>query len=547
MSTAPARTTSGRGALFVAEYRLRNMWKWRGSILAFGLGNPVLYLASVGLGVGMLVDANSPDGVGGVPYLVFLAPALLATAAIQGGMDEVTFPTLAGLLWNRLFFSIRATSVTGAQIAEGVLLASAARVLFTSTMYWLVLWAFGAVEWTTALPLIAVSTGAGVCWAAFILAIAANVTDDGGFLAHGSDRDHAHVPVLWDLLPAVEPSAGRAVDRLDLPALARHRTRSLAVLRPAPPGLAGSAEHRVPPRPGRGRHRGRPPQVRTAADRMITQAFVTSAAVAIAERRAGRPGAGVYAGRSHTVLQRGFLALRTSNALAFFTGFVEPVLFLVAFGYGVGGLVGTVTVDGVEVPYAAFIAPALLAASAMNGALFDSTFNVFFKMHHLRLYHAMMATSLGPLDVALGEIGWAMIRGAAYAVGFLTVITLFGLTTTWWALLLVPAAVLVAFAFAAIGMSLTSYMTSFQQLNWLNFWLLPIFLFSGTFYPITNYPEWLQAVIQVTPLWQAIAMMRGIMFGVIDAALLVHVAYFAVIAVIGLFATSRRLEALFLR
>jgi lipooligosaccharide transport system permease protein len=280
---------------------------------------------------------------------------------------------------------------------------------------------------------------------------------------------------------------------------------------------------------------------------MITQSLVTSTAVAIAERRSGRPGAGRYAGRSRTILQRGFLALRTNNALAFFTGFVEPVLFLIAFGYGVGGLIGTVSVDGVEVSYAAFIAPALLAASAMNGALFDATFNVFFKMHYQRLYQAMMATSLGPLDVALGEIGWAMIRGAAYAVGFLVVISLFGLTATWWALLLVPAAVLVAFAFAALGMCVTSYLRSFQQLNWVNFWLLPLFLFSGTFYPITNYPEWLQTVIQVLPLWQAIAMMRGIMFGVIDAALLVHIMYFVVIATIGLIATTRRLEALFLR
>jgi lipooligosaccharide transport system permease protein len=172
-----------RGAFLVAEYRLRSMWKWRGAILAFGVGNPVLYLASVGLGVGMLVDANSPDGVNGVPYLVFLAPALLAAAAIQGGMDEVTFPTLAGFIWNRLFFSIRATSLTGAQIAEGVLLASAVRVLFTTLSYWLVLWAFRAVDAGTAMSLVAVSTAAGVCWAAFMLALAANVTDDGGFLS----------------------------------------------------------------------------------------------------------------------------------------------------------------------------------------------------------------------------------------------------------------------------------------------------------------------------------------------------------------------------
>ena len=178
--TRPGR----RGALFVAEYRLRNMWKWRGAIIAFGLGNPVLYLASVGLGVGLLVDANSPTGgVDGVPYLVFIAPALLATAAIQGGMDEVTFPTLSGFIWNRLFYAMRATSLTGGQIADGVLIAAMIRVLFTTVVYWLVLWAFGAVAWDSALSLIPVSTFAGVCWAALMLAVTANVTDDGGFLA----------------------------------------------------------------------------------------------------------------------------------------------------------------------------------------------------------------------------------------------------------------------------------------------------------------------------------------------------------------------------
>jgi lipooligosaccharide transport system permease protein len=241
------------------------------------------------------------------------------------------------------------------------------------------------------------------------------------------------------------------------------------------------------------------------------------------------------------------VALRTANALAFLTGFLEPVLFLLAFGYGVGSLVGAVEVGGHSVPYAAFIAPALLASSAMNGALMDSTYNVFFKMHFMKVYQAMMATSLGSMDVALGEIGWATLRGGVYAVAFMIVIGLFGLITTWWTLLMIPAAVLIAFAFAAIGMTATSYMSSFQQLNWLQFWILPMFLFSGTFYPITTYPGWLQGIIMVTPLWQGIAMMRGLAFGVFDVGLAVHVAYFLVLAVAGLGLTSRRLTALFLR
>ncbi len=181
-STAVTLQGPGRGALRVAEYRLRNMWKWRNAILAFGLGNPVLYLASIGLGVGLLVDQGS-GGVDGVPYLVFLAPALLAAAAIQGGQDEVTFPTLSGFIWQKLFYAMRATSLTGGQIADGVLLAAAVRVVFTTAVYWLVLFAFRAVEWTTAIPLIAVSTFAGLCWAGLMLAVSANVTNEDGFLA----------------------------------------------------------------------------------------------------------------------------------------------------------------------------------------------------------------------------------------------------------------------------------------------------------------------------------------------------------------------------
>lgn len=280
---------------------------------------------------------------------------------------------------------------------------------------------------------------------------------------------------------------------------------------------------------------------------MITTTIAVTTAVAIAERRSGRMDSSLRAGRARTLVLRNVLALRTSNALSFLTGFVEPVIFLLAFGYGVGALIGTVSVDGQTLPYAVYVAPALLAASAMNGAIFDSTFNVFFKMHYLRVYQAMTSTSLGPLDVALGEIAWAMIRGAAYAIGFLAVVTAFGLTVSWWALALVPAAMLIAFAFAAVGMAFTSYMTTFHQLNWMQFVMLPLFLFSGTFFPITAYPEWLQAIVSVTPLWQAVVLTRGLFLGAIDAGLLIPVAYFLVMALIGLVITTRRLDRLFLR
>jgi lipooligosaccharide transport system permease protein len=171
-------------ARHVAEYRLRNMWKWKRAILAYGLGGPVLYLTSIGMGVGALVDKhNGGQGIAGVPYLAFLAPALLASAAIQGGQDEVTFPTLAGFIWAKLFYAMHATSLTARQIADGVLLAAATRVVFTTVIYWLVLYAFGAVSGASALPLIVSGVLAGLAFSTVMLAVVARVKNDDSFFA----------------------------------------------------------------------------------------------------------------------------------------------------------------------------------------------------------------------------------------------------------------------------------------------------------------------------------------------------------------------------
>lgn len=266
-------------------------------------------------------------------------------------------------------------------------------------------------------------------------------------------------------------------------------------------------------------------------------------AVAIAERRSNKATAGVYAGRSGSVLMRNFYALKTSNAVAVISGFFEPVLYLLSFGYGIGSLM-----EGEASAYAMYIMPALLATSAMNGAIYDSTWNVYFKMHFGKLYQSMMSTSLGPLDVALGEIGWALLRGLVYAIGFMIVVTPLGLVTSWWALLAIPAAVLIAFGFASVGMGVTSYLKSFQQMNWVNFVLLPMFLFSGTFFDITKaYPDVVVWIIQALPLWQAIELVRGLMTGAVGLATLGHVLYFVVMIAVGLVFTTKRLTALFLR
>ena len=275
--------------------------------------------------------------------------------------------------------------------------------------------------------------------------------------------------------------------------------------------------------------------------------MILSAAVAVAEARKGKPGEKYYSGRSRVIMERAYIAFRSSTWMIVISGFVEPVLFLLSFGYGLKDLVGDITVAGQPVGYVAFIAPALLATSAMNGAIYDSTMNVYFKLNHDRIYHGMLSTSLGPMDVALGEIGWALLRGLSYAVGFMALVTPLGLIPSAWGILAIPAAVLIAFGFASFGMAVTSYMKSFQQLELVNIFLLPMFLFSGSFYPLDVFPEWLQTIIRLFPLAHAIDLIRGLTLGNISWALVGHAMYFVVMIVVGLFFTTKRLNALFMR
>jgi lipooligosaccharide transport system permease protein len=255
---------------------------------------------------------------------------------------------------------------------------------------------------------------------------------------------------------------------------------------------------------------------------------------------------GMYSGRAHIVLERAFRVYRR-GWMVIFSGFFEPLFYLFALGTGLHRLVGTVLGPGGHpISYTAFIAPALLASSAMNGAVYDSTMNVFCKLKYAKLYDSMLATSLGPLDIAVGEIGWALIRGGMYSAGFMLVMLFMGLMPSWWAVLMLPAALLIAFAFGAVGMAVTSYMKSFQDLDLVQLAVLPMFLFSGTFYSLSVYPAWLRVVVQCLPLQHGIALLRGLNAGVLSVGMLGHAAYFVAMAAVGLIVTARRLGTLLL-
>ncbi len=265
----------------------------------------------------------------------------------------------------------------------------------------------------------------------------------------------------------------------------------------------------------------------------------------VAARRGGVRA--LWAGNPGAVVQRGLIAARSSSWAIVLSGFFEPVFYLASMGIGLGALIGDVqTSQGVEVSYAAFIAPALLAVSAMNGAVYDSTWNVFFKLNYGKLYEGMLSTSLGPLDVALGEILYALLRGLLYACGFMIIMQVLGLNLAPTALLALPAVMLIAFGFASLGMAITSYMKTFQQMDWINFVMLPMFLFSATFYPITVYPEWVQYIVMSLPLWHGVELVRGLTTGILSADMLWHVLYYLGMIAVGLVFTTKRLRVLFL-
>jgi lipooligosaccharide transport system permease protein len=273
----------------------------------------------------------------------------------------------------------------------------------------------------------------------------------------------------------------------------------------------------------------------------MTIADRTSAATAPKRRFGGMSG-----GNARAVIERGLRATMSNNYLIVLSGFFEPVFYLLSMGIGLGGIIGAIEVDGASVPYGAYIAPALLAVSAMNGAIYDSTWNVFFKLNFGKLYQTMLLTSLGPLDVAVGEITLALLRGGVYAVGFLIVMQIMGLVLSPLAILAIPAVILIAAGFASIGMAFTSYMKTFQQMDWLPMVMLPMFLFSATFFPITVYPEAIQIMVQCFPLWHGVELIRMLTTGVVSSMMWVHIGYYLVMLGVGVVVVSRRLRKLFL-
>ncbi len=229
-----------------------------------------------------------------------------------------------------------------------------------------------------------------------------------------------------------------------------------------------------------------------------------------------------------------------SQWLMLISGFFEPLFYLLSIGIGLNHLVGSVPVGGRLVSYATFVAPGMLATSAMNGATIDTIFNTFFRLKISHSYDAVLSTPLDVTDVALGEVWWALARASLYAASFIVCMVLLGDAGSAWVVLCWPAAILTSFAFSAIGLAVCTYIRSWQDFDLVTIVQLPLFLFSATFFPISLYPRWLGAVVAVSPLYQSAALMRGLSLGVFQWVMIGRVAYLAVLALVGLRLASNR-------
>ena len=246
------------------------------------------------------------------------------------------------------------------------------------------------------------------------------------------------------------------------------------------------------------------------------------------------------------LLYRNYLAYRRGWYI-FVSGFLEPVLYLFSIGVGVGQLVTGFEFNGQTIPYADFVAPGMLAASAMNGTIMDSTFNFFFKLKYNKLFDQMLATPLTTMDIARGELSWSLLRGGIYAGGFLVVMLAMGLVSSWWAVLVVPAALLIGLAFGGVCMALTTFMRSWQDFEYITLATLPMFLFSATFFPITAFPVGLRWVVEFTPLYRGVVLCRELTTGALSWGSAVSVVYLVAMGLVGLLVVRRRLDKLLLK
>jgi lipooligosaccharide transport system permease protein len=224
------------------------------------------------------------------------------------------------------------------------------------------------------------------------------------------------------------------------------------------------------------------------------------------------------------------------------SGLFEPFFLLPSIGLGVGALVGTVSYGGHRESYADFVAPAMLAAAAMNGAVSESVFNFYTKLRMLRLLDATACTPVSSGEMVLGEMLWSILRSLVHSVPFLILMAALGLVRADQTPALFLAVLLTAAAFAAAGNAVATTVRGTSDFDRINLVVFGMFIFSGTFAPVSSYPRPLSWVCEATPLWQAVTLCRDLAGPSSAAGIGVHLVYLTVLATAGWWLAARRLE-----
>ncbi len=231
------------------------------------------------------------------------------------------------------------------------------------------------------------------------------------------------------------------------------------------------------------------------------------------------------------VWQRNLTAYRQSWKISFIPPLLEPFFYILAFGFGLSGMVGNIRYQGQEISYVAFIAPALIAITVMNSAFFENTYGSFVRMYYYKTFDAMMATPLTVEEIITGEIIWGATKALIATAIMMAVISCFGLIRYPEGLLLLPLAFLGGLAFGAAGMVCTALVPTIELFNLPVFlFVTPMFLFGGTFFPLGNLPLWAQWAAAVMPLTHLVDLSRAFSCGLVDSSLIPGVAYLAVFA-----------------
>jgi lipooligosaccharide transport system permease protein len=245
------------------------------------------------------------------------------------------------------------------------------------------------------------------------------------------------------------------------------------------------------------------------------------------------------------VFEHRLMTYRRTFRASIFSSFVSPILFLTAMGIGLGGYVSNdAALDGV--PYLVFLAPGLLAATAMQSASFEATFPIMGGLVWNKVFHAMYATPITPRDIALGNLLWIAARLTLICSIFTLVIVLFGAAESPLIIFAIPAAVLTGMAFAGpIAAFSATQKTPNKFASIFRFGITPLFLFSGTFFPVSTLPAALQALAWLTPLFHGVALTRGLSLGTISedpVAAAIHVIYLTTLATVGAILTVRNIR-----